>query len=141
MINKTRLYSIFAALTVAVCLSMASFGTTVAIARATVPFGFDASSSTMPAGQYDVRRELGSSFIHITDEKGHTRTFLTNNIGNPNVASKPRLVFERTSTGFRLAQVYLGDSGGYAIQAPKSAQVNVAKAEQPERIEIALAIR
>ena len=141
MINKKSLFTVFAALAIAACLSMTSFGTTVAIARATVPFGFDASNASMAAGQYDIRRDLGSQFIYLTDEKGVTRSFLSSNIGNPNVATRARLVFERTAAGYRLSQVYLGEGGGYAIQGPKSTPMTVAQAEQPERIEIALAIR
>lgn len=103
---------------IAMTASAAPYGST----RANIPFDFDLAGKTMPAGRYEFRPGDFGGTLDVTGPQGKV-TVIAVPAGNPNSATDPQLVFDKTDSGYRLKRVWVtGVPVGSEIPAPKSAK-------------------
>jgi hypothetical protein len=131
--------SIFRALAVTATLALAMpvFGQ-AAQTRVDIPLAFEVGKESMPAGQYTFERLHGSWQMLITDPSGVTRAFMTIPVGDPRTPANGKIVFEKLGGAYRLAEIHLtGAPNGVQIPATK-AQIELAKLQRPEQLEVAM---
>jgi len=126
-----------AAFAAALALAMPVFGQATQT-RVNIPLAFEMGKDSMPAGDYVIQAGSGSSRMIITDPSGVQRAVLTIPVGNPNTPVQGKLVFQRLGSTYRLAEVHLaGAATGVQIPATK-AQIELAKRQKTERVEVAM---
>jgi hypothetical protein len=83
-----------------------------------VAFPFVVHGQTLPAGQYLVERDEGSSAVLIRGMKGnHADTFVLTApaAGHDPAGEKPALTFTRHESQYRLSSIWESGTDGYAI--------------------------
>ena len=82
--------------------------------RANIPFSFNVSKDTLPAGQYEVRTisSSGSHVLLINNREAKTgEMFLAHAVSTSQAqAGKGKLVFKRYGDQYFLSQIWLADS-------------------------------
>jgi hypothetical protein len=88
------------------------------VAQAKVPFAFQAGDTTMPAGEYQIRRALPSNKavqqIRRVDSSASSFV-LTNATESKNKNEKPRLIFHCYSNECFLSQIWTGNGEGMTL--------------------------
>lgn len=117
-------------LTVAVGLGLATFlGPSRAYALGSerltvhVPFAFDVNGTSLPPGDYLVRRAdtLEPNVLEITSKNGHEGTFvMTENAQPPHTTRQPELVFDRYGKQAFLHAVWVPDGQGALLERSPS---------------------
>ena len=140
--TSATIKSIFRAVAVTATLALALpvFGQAIQT-RVTIPVAFELGHDSMPAGHYILQRAFGTGQMFITDPAGVQRAFMTLPVGGTQSPYDGKLVFEKMGHTYRLAEVYLiGAPNGVRIPATKS-QVEMAKQQKPDRLEVAMVRR
>jgi hypothetical protein len=83
-----------------------------------VAFPFVVRGQTMPAGQYLVERDEGSSAVLIRGVKGNRADTFVMTVpaaGHDPAGEKPALMFTRHESQYRLSSIWESATDGYAI--------------------------
>jgi hypothetical protein len=92
-------------------------------ARATVPFAFELSGKTLPAGNYEFRPADGGNIMTVDGPRGRTLVAIVP-ASVPHQGGEPQLVFDKAGSQYILKRVWMnGFASGAEIPAPKSAKV------------------
>jgi len=87
--------------------------------RVIIPFEFEMSGKTLPAGEYLVRRVSPDrdEWLALTSVNGRTRqTVVTHNVRSGTSGADSKLVFRRYGDRYFLAQIWeSGDSNGHEL--------------------------
>ena len=96
-------------LALATCIALLATGVTMAqsdtVLRAQVPFGFEASGMTLPAGEYQIRWNLLNATIELQGEDRKGILLLANPAYDRNNKT-PRLVFNRYGNKYFLSEIW-----------------------------------
>jgi hypothetical protein len=77
-------------------------------AKADIPFNFEVNGKAQPAGEYIFSPGPFNGMITVQSPEGKLLlSFLYKPLGNPNQRVEPKLVFDRTDTGYALSQVWM----------------------------------
>ena len=130
MNNKT--YRIVAILGLLLTFAVAGYAQAPSKVEVNIPFEFSAGKTTLPAGQYSIKRLSGNN-VTLRSADGKQSVILnapvTQNSSDPNAVE--RLVFERYGDQFALSQIWLTADTGREVWTDK-------KGSKSERIAIAL---
>lgn len=121
----------------ALTLAMAAGALAAARTPAYIPFDFEFTGLTMPAGRYTFETVLPAGVLHVTGDSGRAGAALGAPLGNPNAATPSKLVFHFDGEKFHLAEVWLSGAGGRKIHYRPRVPAVTGKAG-PGRIEIAI---
>lgn len=105
--------------------------------EATVPWGFNAGATRMPAGQYVIKSDPGSSVVRIQNtETKQAAVVMTNSPIRSSVDQPPMLTFHKYGTRCYLASVTTPDSGSGRRFGMSKAERETAKAAEPFEIAV-----
>ncbi|MGJ5815059.1 hypothetical protein [Paludibaculum fermentans] len=129
--------TIFGAMALVLCLTMAmpAFG---ASARVSIPFAFEASSVSLPAGDYLLETSDSGAVLFLTGKESGRNAIIVAPAGEAKSRFDGKLVFEHSGSTYRLAQAQiLGATAVMRIPATH-AQLLMAKESPSERVVLAL---
>ena len=122
--KNTRLNSILSSGFIACALAIGSLASTqsasaqTTIAKVTIPFDFQTSSQTLPAGTYIVARE--SSDLILLEGPGNANGFVLMHAASRSKASDHGMLsFDRTGDKYYLRQIWTAGSTS-GLECPKS---------------------
>ena len=129
--------SMYGTLAMAVCLLMTApaFG---ASARVNVPFAFEVSSVSLPAGSYVLETSDNGAILYVSNPGQERHAVLVKPERASKDPSEAKLVFERVGSTYRLAEVQMTGAVPVVSIPATSAQLLMAKTEQPARVVLAL---
>jgi hypothetical protein len=88
------------------------------LTQAKIPFAFQAGNTTMPAGEYQVRRafleSVTTALIRRTDSSASTFV-LTNVVDSRDKKANPRLIFHCYSNQCFLSEIWVGSGQGLKL--------------------------
>jgi len=123
-----------AILILAAALVLSAGPVAAVMARAEVPFAFQANGQAFEAGTYLFETGGWSGIMMMTDPSGRKYLMPVLPLGDPNRRVEPRLCFVRTDRGLALSEVWMNaGSGGHKVNSPAPMR--------PEKVEVALARR
>jgi hypothetical protein len=121
---------------IAACVVLAGFAPALCHAqdalRSTVPFAFQASDKTMPAGEYDVQRAMPHTptLLKIQSrDLSHAVFVATNGADGVNKDAQAKLVFHCYAGECFLSQVWTGSQGRQLLPSRREKEVSRAKSE------------
>lgn len=129
--------SMYGVLAMALCLMMTApaFGAT---ARVNVPFAFEASSVSLPAGTYTLETSDNGGILYVSNPGQERHAILVMPERSAKDPSQAKLVFERVGSTYRLAEVQLAGAAPVVSIPATSAQLLMAKSEPPARVVLAM---
>lgn len=101
------------------------------MAKAEIPFPFEAKGRTFAAGKYTVEANTQNGVITLRGEKGESAMLPTIPAGNPNVAKPAQLVFLKQGGSYTLA-------GGRIVTVGSGFEITRAKRVSGEKINVNL---
>ncbi|MBN9659477.1 MAG: hypothetical protein J0H49_14940 [Acidobacteria bacterium] len=130
-------FTIFGAIAMVMCLTMAlpAFGAT---ARVSIPFAFEASTVSLPAGEYLLETSDSGTVLFLTGKEAGKNAIIVAPAGEAKSRFEGKLVFEHVGSTYRLAQAQVIGAISVMRIPATHAQLLMAKDQPAERIELAL---
>ncbi|MGC4048177.1 MAG: hypothetical protein QM757_00465 [Paludibaculum sp.] len=130
-------FTIFGAIAMALSLmtAMPAFGAT---ARVSIPFAFEASSVSLPAGNYLLETSDSGTGLFLTCKEAGRNAIIVAPGGEVKSRFDGKLVFEHQGSTYRLAQAQINGSPSVMRIPATHAQLLMAKDSKVERVELAL---
>ena len=91
--------------------------------KANIPFAFQNSDRTLPAGEYTVQETSSRGVLKLSEHDGHA-IFVSSYVTDTGAPANPRLVFRRYGSEHMLSQVWMEDGSGYSV-ARSAAEKNL----------------
>jgi hypothetical protein len=82
--------------------------------KADIPFAFQTSDRTLPAGEYTVEETSSNGIFKLSDASGHA-LFVTTYPNDTGAPGNPRLLFRAYGNEHMLSQVWMNDGSGYSV--------------------------
>ena len=90
---------------------------------ATIPFSFNAGGVECPSGTYEISRLGTSPVVRMTNVATRAGHFVSAPVTAGGTTSSPKLVFQPTADGYKLAEVWLqGAPGMKTFNSSKSGE-------------------
>ena len=91
--------------------------------KANIPFAFQNSDRTLPAGEYTVQETSSRGVLKLSDSEGHA-IFVSSYLADTGAPANPRLIFRAYGNEHMLSQVWMDNGSGYSV-AESAADKNV----------------
>jgi len=91
--------------------------------KANIPFAFQTSERTLPAGEYMVHETSSPGALKLSDSEGRS-IFVASYLTDTGAPVNPRLTFRVYGKEYMLSQVWMDDGSGYSV-AQSAAEKNV----------------
>jgi hypothetical protein len=91
--------------------------------KANIPFAFQTSDRTLPAGEYAVQETSTRGVLKLSDSDGHA-IFVPSYLADTGATANPRLIFRCYGKERMLSQIWMEDGSGYSV-AESSAEKNL----------------
>lgn len=104
--------------------------------RATVPWDFSVSNTTLPAGVYDVQMQDTALLLMRVDGSGSA--FALSNLSSYKNDVAPKLVFHRYGRHFFLREAWMGDTGRELLTSSREREY--ARVETPQQSVVVAAL-
>ena len=82
--------------------------------KAEIPFAFQTSDRTLPAGEYIVEETSSNGIFKLSDSSGHS-LFVTAHPNDTGEPGNPRLLFRCYGNERMLSQVWTNNGSGYSL--------------------------
>lgn len=130
-------FTIFGAMAIVMCLTMAvpAFGAT---ARVSIPFAFEASNVSLPAGEYLLETSDSGTVLFLTGKEAGRNAIIVAPAGEAKSRFDGKLVFEHAGSTYRLAQAQIIGAASVMRIPATHAQLLMAKDTPTERVVLAL---
>ena len=106
---------------------------------ADVPFAFQAAQTSLPAGHYTLQIARTSGVFQISNGLANKSIFLMTVPDSREVATEPHLTFTCYGEKCYLSEIWLGEDGGYAVNALTESNSNRQLSLQPRIVSVRLA--
>ncbi len=126
------------------CLALLTAATAFAqgpdVLQADIPFAFHVSQNVLPAGHYDVIRQVGSNLLTFRCSDRHaSATVISSGINAPKTQEAGKLVFNRYGRAYFLSTVWSpGVSLGRLLPKSKAEREMARNASAAPPVEVAL---
>ena len=92
-------------------------------AKANIPFAFQTSDRTLPAGEYMVDETSSPGALKLSGSDGRA-IFVASHLTDIGAPQNPRLIFPVYGKEYMLSQVWMDDGSGYSV-AESAAEKNL----------------
>lgn len=105
-------------------------------APANIPFDFQFRGENFAAGRYEFAATQGFTIVSMVAPDGRQHASLSIPLGNPNVVSESKLVFEYDGDTYQLSEIWLRGAGGKKVNTTKRTPAVTSRNQLPKRVEI-----